>query len=78
MDVSAAGAAKIVVIIMMTWLIALADTTHIVVGSVEIFTWSSTARCPGKTSSGLSHCRRWLATFAAALLFCAAQPRADP
>ena len=33
----AAGAAKIVVIIMMTWLIALADTTHIVVGSVEIF-----------------------------------------
>lgn len=32
----AAGAAKIVVIILMTWLIALADTTHIVVGSVEI------------------------------------------
>ncbi|MCS5935282.1 formate/nitrite transporter family protein [Klebsiella variicola subsp. variicola] len=31
-----AGAAKIVVIILMTWLIALADTTHIVVGSVEI------------------------------------------
>ncbi|UMX66397.1 formate/nitrite transporter family protein [Klebsiella pneumoniae] len=28
-----AGAAKIVVIILMTWLIALADTTHIVVGS---------------------------------------------
>ncbi|MFI8702979.1 formate/nitrite transporter family protein [Citrobacter braakii] len=33
----AAGAAKIVVIILMTWLIALGDTTHIVVGSVEIF-----------------------------------------
>ena len=33
---SAAGAAKIVVIILMTWLIALGDTTHIVVGSVEI------------------------------------------
>lgn len=33
----AAGAAKIVVIILMTWLIALADTTHIVVGAVEIF-----------------------------------------
>ena len=33
----AAGAAKIVVIVLMTWLIALADTTHIVVGSVEIF-----------------------------------------
>ena len=33
----AAGSAKIVVIILMTWLIALADTTHIVVGSVEIF-----------------------------------------
>lgn len=32
-----AGAAKIVVIILMTWLIALADTTHIVVGAVEIF-----------------------------------------
>ncbi len=31
-----AGAAKIVVIILMTWLIAPADTTHIVVGSVEI------------------------------------------
>ncbi|MDP0989736.1 formate/nitrite transporter family protein, partial [Klebsiella pneumoniae] len=31
-----AGAAKIVVIILMTWLFALADTTHIVVGSVEI------------------------------------------
>lgn len=31
-----AGAAKIVVIILMTWLIALSDTTHIVVGSVEI------------------------------------------
>lgn len=33
----AAGSAKIIVIILMTWLIALADTTHIVVGSVEIF-----------------------------------------
>lgn len=32
-----AGSAKIVVIILMTWLIALADTTHIVVGAVEIF-----------------------------------------
>ncbi|HDR2790725.1 TPA: formate/nitrite transporter family protein [Enterobacter asburiae] len=31
-----AGSAKIVVIILMTWLIALADTTHIVVGSVEV------------------------------------------
>ncbi len=33
----AAGSAKVIVIILMTWLIALADTTHIVVGSVEIF-----------------------------------------
>lgn len=33
----AAGAAKIVVIILMTWLIALGDTTYIVVGFVEIF-----------------------------------------
>lgn len=32
-----AGAAKVVVIVLMTWLIALADTTHIVVGAVEIF-----------------------------------------
>ncbi|MEG1250123.1 MAG: formate/nitrite transporter family protein [Citrobacter sp.] len=32
----AAGAAKIIVIVLMTWLIALGDTTHIVVGSVEI------------------------------------------
>ncbi|MGK3226947.1 formate/nitrite transporter family protein [Enterobacter soli] len=31
-----AGSAKIVVIVLMTWLIALADTTHIVVGSVEV------------------------------------------
>ncbi len=31
-----AGAAKIVVIILMTWLIALGNTTHIVVGTVEI------------------------------------------
>lgn len=31
-----AGSAKIVVIVLMTWLIALADTTHIVVGTVEI------------------------------------------
>jgi formate/nitrite transporter FocA (FNT family) len=33
----AAGASKLVVIILMTWLIALGDTTHIVVGAVEIF-----------------------------------------
>lgn len=32
----AAGSAKIVVIVIMTWLIALGDLTHIVVGSVEI------------------------------------------
>ncbi|EPE3189157.1 formate/nitrite transporter family protein [Cronobacter sakazakii] len=31
-----AGAAKIVVIILMTWLIALGNTTHIVVGTIEI------------------------------------------
>lgn len=31
-----AGAAKILVIIIMTWLVALGDLTHIVVGSVEI------------------------------------------
>lgn len=32
----AAGSAKIVVIIIMTWLVGLGDLTHIVVGSVEI------------------------------------------
>ncbi|HKM97968.1 MAG TPA: formate/nitrite transporter family protein [Buttiauxella sp.] len=32
----AAGSAKIVVIIIMTWMVALGDLTHIVVGSVEI------------------------------------------
>lgn len=32
-----AGAAKLVVIIMMTWLVALGDLAHIVVGSVEVF-----------------------------------------
>ena len=31
-----AGAAKIVVIVMMTWLVALGDLAHIVVGSVEV------------------------------------------
>lgn len=31
-----AGSAKILVIILMTWLIAMADTTHIVVGTVEV------------------------------------------
>lgn len=32
----AAGPAKILVIVLMTWLIAVSDTTHIVVGTVEI------------------------------------------
>lgn len=32
-----AGNAKIFVIIMMTWVVAIADLTHIVVGSVEVF-----------------------------------------
>lgn len=32
----AAGAAKIVVIVIMTWLVGLGDLTHIVVGSVEV------------------------------------------
>jgi formate/nitrite transporter FocA (FNT family) len=54
-----AGAAKIVVIILMTWLIALADTTHIVVGSVEILYLVFNGSCPGATLSGRSPCRRW-------------------
>lgn len=32
----AAGQAKILVILLMTWLIAVADTTHIVVGTIEV------------------------------------------
>ncbi|WP_435945767.1 formate/nitrite transporter family protein [Dryocola sp. BD586] len=32
----AAGSAKILVIVLMTWLVALGDLTHIVVGSIEI------------------------------------------
>ncbi|WP_408641427.1 formate/nitrite transporter family protein [Shimwellia pseudoproteus] len=32
-----AGSLKIVVIILMTWLIAVTNTTHIIVGSIEIF-----------------------------------------
>lgn len=32
----AAGPAKLVVIVLMTWLIAVADTTHIIVGTIEI------------------------------------------
>ncbi len=54
-----AGAAKIVVIILMTWLIALADTTHIVVGSVEILYLVFNGNLPGATLSGRSPCRPW-------------------
>ncbi|SUB70204.1 Inner membrane protein yfdC [Pluralibacter gergoviae] len=32
----AAGPAKLAVIVLMTWLIAVADTTHIIVGTIEI------------------------------------------
>jgi formate/nitrite transporter FocA (FNT family) len=52
-----AGAAKIVVIILMTWLIALADTTHIVVGAVEIFISSLMATSTGANFSGRLRCR---------------------
>ena len=60
-----AGSAKIVVIILMTWLIALADTTHIVVGTVEILYLSLTVRFTGAIFSGRLPFRRWRETFAA-------------
>ncbi len=48
-----AGAAKIVVIIHDS-LIALADTTHIVVGSSRSFIWCLMEICPGATLSGFA------------------------
>ena len=60
-----AGSAKIVVIILMTWLIALADTTHIVVGTVEILYLYLTAHSTGATFSGRSPCQPSQATFVA-------------
>ncbi|STW80105.1 formate/nitrite transporter [Klebsiella michiganensis] len=65
----AAGSAKIVVIILMTWLIALADTTHIVVGSVEIFYLVFNGTLRGRNLSGLLLCQRLPATYAAGPLF---------
>lgn len=50
----AAGGAKIVVIILMTWLIALGDTTHMSSVPLKFCIWFSTARCPGATFSGPS------------------------
>ncbi|ERK11194.1 MAG: formate/nitrite transporter family protein [Pantoea sp.] len=41
-----AGAAKIVVIVMMTWLVALGDLAHIVVGSVEVLYLVFAGRIP--------------------------------
>ncbi|MBD3744097.1 hypothetical protein IE980_19040 [Klebsiella pneumoniae] len=52
-----AGAAKIVVIILMTGLSPSADTTHIVVGSVEILYLVFNGNLPGATLSGRSPCR---------------------
>ncbi len=75
----AAGAAKIVVIILMTWLIALGDTTHIVVGSVEILYL---------VFNGTLHWGDFFWPFAlptlagnicgGTFIFCADEPRADP
>jgi formate/nitrite transporter FocA (FNT family) len=72
-----AGSAKIVVIILMTWLIALADTTHIVVGSVEVL----------YLFCGTLHWSHFLWPFALPTLagnicggtfICPAEPRANP
>ncbi|MER0133063.1 formate/nitrite transporter family protein [Klebsiella pneumoniae] len=52
-----AGAAKIVVIILMTAYRLAADTTHIVVGSVEILYLVFNGNLPGATLSGRSPCR---------------------
>lgn len=54
-----AGSAKIVVIILMTWLIALADTTHIVVGTVEILYLVFNGTLHWSDFSGRSPFRRW-------------------
>jgi formate/nitrite transporter FocA (FNT family) len=54
-----AGSAKIVVIILMTWLIALADTTHIVVGTVEILYLVFNGTLHWTDFSGRSPFRRW-------------------
>ena len=62
----AAGAAKIVVIILMTWAYCLGDTTHIVVSSVEILYLVFNGARTGAISSGL-HYLRWRGTSAAAL-----------
>jgi formate/nitrite transporter FocA (FNT family) len=54
-----AGSAKIVVIILMTWLIALADTTHIVVGTVEILYLVFNGTLHWSDFSGRLPFRRW-------------------
>lgn len=74
----AAGGAKIVVIILMTWLIALGDTTHIVVGSVEILYLVFNGTLPWSDFLALrpSHtCRKYLRRH---LYFRIDEPRADP
>jgi formate/nitrite transporter FocA (FNT family) len=53
-----AGSAKIVVIILMTWLIALADTTHIVVGT-EILYLVFNGALHWSDFSGRLRFRRW-------------------
>jgi formate/nitrite transporter FocA (FNT family) len=60
-----AGSAKIVVIILMTWLIALADTTHIVVGTVEILYLVFNGTLHWSDFSGRLPFRRCRETFAA-------------
>jgi formate/nitrite transporter FocA (FNT family) len=64
-----AGSAKIVVIILMTWLIALADTTHIVVGSVEVLYLVFSGTLHWSHFSGHLRFRRWQAISAAGRLF---------
>ena len=54
-----AGAAKIVVIILMTWLIALADTPILWWARSRSFIWCLMEICPGATLSGRSPCRPW-------------------
>jgi formate/nitrite transporter FocA (FNT family) len=63
-----AGSAKIVVIILMTWLIALADTTHIVVGSVEILYLVFNGTLHWSDFFWPFACRRWQETSAAGRL----------
>jgi formate/nitrite transporter FocA (FNT family) len=51
--------AKMWIIILITYLMALGDFTHIVVGSAEVSTWCLLVNCRGRISGWCSPGRRW-------------------